>query len=282
MIRAMAGPALRGECEAFAVTVELPRRGDRELLIEVVFAPGGPTDTATIELRLYARRLAAILRPEHKWETEGSVPGTKARLERGETGRLRFTRPLPPFVTSYRGTGLEVAAVLVTAGEDGSKVGLLLDPIQVAQDAVLVVRTESEPVRATGVLGPLRGKVGVARFRNARPGAVEVTVEGEQALTGGRVRLEALEYERYEGNRSDWDPPIVATEATLFATGDGGLRGELQLPEATAAPASIECGWGTRTQGIRWLARFELEDSDGDVSRAQAPLHVGVERPEAT
>ncbi|MDQ4041111.1 MAG: hypothetical protein M3141_05115 [Actinomycetota bacterium] len=278
----MAGPALRGECEAFAVTVEVPNRGDRELAIEVIFAPGGPTDSATIELRLYARRIGAILRGEHKWDTEGSVPGTKARLERGATGRLRFTRPLPPFVASYRGTGLEVAAVLVTEGHDKSNVRLLLDPVQVAQDAVMVVRTETEPLRATGVLGPLRGKVGVAHFRNAGPGAVGVTARGQRAFTGGRVRLEALEYERYEGKRSDWEPPIVATEATLFSTGAGGLRGELALPEATAAPASIECGWASRTQGIRWVARFELEDSDGDVIRAQAPLHVGVERPAAT
>jgi hypothetical protein len=282
MIPAMAGPALRGECEAFEVTVELPRRGDRELQIEVVFAPDGPTDRATIELRLYARRLSAILRGEQRWDTEGSVPGTKARLERGETGRLRFPRPLPPFVTSYSGTKLEVATVLVTEGEDGSKVALLLDPIQVAQDAALVVRTEAEPLRATGVLGPLRGKVGVARFHNARPGSVALTVQGDQALTGGRVRLEALEYERSEGHRSDFEPPIAATEATLFATGDGGLRGDLPLPEATAAPASIECRWATRAQGIRWVARFELENSDGEVTRAHAPLHVGVERAEAT
>lgn len=278
------GTRLRGVCDAFEVTVQQPRRGDRELQVEVVFTPGGPTDRATVELRLYARRLGLVARRKASWDTEAPVPGTRARLERGESGRLRFARPLPPFVTSYDGTGLDVAVVLVTEGEDGSAVRLQLDAPPVAQDAWLVVRglPRSEPLQATGLMGRLRGGGPVAEFEDVRPGTVGVTVQGARALTGGRVRLEAVEYERTDGHHSDWDPPIVTTEATLVAAGESNLRAELALPEATAAPASIECSRGSDTQGIRWLARFELDDARGKVTRAQVPLHVGVERDGAT
>lgn len=276
------GERLRGVCDAFEVTVDKPRRGDRELQIEVVFTPGGPADRATLELRLYSRRLGWVVRKESRWDRGTSVAGTTAILERGETGRLRFTRPLPAFVTSYRGTGLEIAPVLVTEGEDGSALRLQLEVPSVAPDARLVVR--GLPLTAqlrSGLIGRLRGGHPVASFESPRAGTLLVTVRDAAALTSGRVRLEAVEFDHNEGGDDEWDPPIVATSAALVAAGGGELRGELALPEATAAPASIACSWGPRIQGIRWLARFELEDARGKVTRAKVPLHVGVEREDA-
>ena len=274
------GTRLRGVCDAFEVLVDPPRRGDRELQIEVVFTPGGPTDRATIELRLFARKLGWAVRREERFDTEAPVAGTKAHLERGETGRLRFTRPLPPFVTAWRGVGLEIAVVLVCEGEDGSRVALHLDAPPVAADARLLVRglPLSEPLRASG-LGRLRGALADARFESGRAGALSVTVEGGRDLAGGRVRVEAVEFERSEGSDYEWDPPIVTAEAPLVPAGAGSLRADLTLPEATAAPASLACEWGATIQGIRWLARFELEDERGKFTRARVPLHVGVERP---
>ena len=271
---------LRGVCDAFEVTVEEPRRGDRELHVEVVFAPGGPTDSATIELRLYSRRLGWVIRKESNWDREAAVPGTKARLERGETGRLSFTRPLPPFVTAYKGTGLEVAPVLVTEGDDGSKLRLLLDPPPVAEDAYLVVRglPMEAALSSVGLLRALRGRRPVARFDAAGAGAVAVTVESTEA-TSGRVRLEAVEHEHNDGSDYEWEPPIATTEAALVSAGTGRLRADLPLPDATAAPASIECSRGSDTQGIRWFARFRLEDARGKALEGQVPLHVGVDRP---
>jgi hypothetical protein len=271
---------LKGVCDAFEVTVDAPQRGDRELNVEVVFTPNGPTDRATIELRLYSRRLGWVIRKKDNWDREASVPGTKARLERGETGRLRFTLPLPPFVTSHEGTGLELAAVLVTEGEDGSKLRLQLDMPPVAEDAYLVVRglPLSEPLQSTGVLGRFRAGRVFAHLEPGRAGTVLVSVRGARGFSSGRVELFAVEYERDEGHYYEWDEPIVTTQAAFVAAGDGELRAELPLPEATAAPASIECSWGAETQGIRWWARFELEDPEGKVTRGKVPLHVGVER----
>jgi hypothetical protein len=97
-------------------------------------------------------------------------------------------------------------------------------------------------------------------------------------MSAGRVRLEAVELEHSDGSDYEWEPPITATEATLTLAGTDRLRADLPLPEATAAPASIECTWGSDRQGIRWYARFELEDSRGRVTHGQVPLHVGVER----
>ena len=64
--------------------------------------------------------------------------------------------------------------------------------------------------------------------------------------------LEAVEYERTDGPY-EWEPPILTTAATLQRFGEHELRAELALPDATAAPASVECRWGSDTQGIRWL-----------------------------
>ena len=274
------GTQLRGVCDAFEVAVEEPRRGDRELQIDVAFTPGGPTDAATIELRLYSRRLGWVIRKASNWDREAPVPGTKARLERGETGRLNFTRPLPPFVTAYKGTGLELAPVLVTEGDDGSKLRLLLDPPPVAEDAYLVVRglPLEAPLRSVGVLTALRGRRPTARFEATRTGVVAVTVESAEA-TSGRVRLEAVEHEHNDGSDYEWEPPIVTTEAVLVSAGSGRLRADLLLPAATAAPASIQCNLGSDTQGIRWFARFRLEDARGNALDGEVQLHVGVERP---
>lgn len=270
---------LRGTCDAFEVTVDQPQRGDDELRIEVAFAPGGPTDAATIELRLYSRRLGWVIRDEDKWDREAAVPGTKARLERGATGRLSFTRPLPPFVTAFTGTGLEIAVVLVTEGDDGSKLRLVLDAPPVAEDAHLVVRglPLEERLQSVGLLRSLRGNRPTVRVEPGAPGTVAVTVESPE-LSGGRVRLEAVELEHNDGSDYEWEPPIVTTEAALTPAGADRLRADLPLPDATAAPASIECAWGSDTQGIRWYARFELEDARGHVTRGEVPLHVGVER----
>jgi hypothetical protein len=270
---------LRGTCEAFEVTVDEPQRGDDELRIDVVFVPDGPTDAATIELRLYSRRLGWVIRSEDRWDREASVPGTRARLERGRTGRLSFTRPLPPFVTAFTGTGLEIGVVLVTEGDDGSKLRLLLDAPPVAEDAYLVVRglPLEERLRSVGLLRSLRGDRPTVKVEPGPSGTVAVTVAGA-AISGGLVRLEAVEFEHNDGADHEWDPPIAATEAVLTLAGTDRLRANLPLPAATAAPASIKCSWGSDTQAIRWYARFELEDSRGRVTRGEIPLHVGVER----
>jgi hypothetical protein len=275
------GTRLRGICEAFEVTVDEPSRGDRELNIDVVFAPDGPTDRATIELRMYARDFGALIRQPERWDTEVSIVGTKAFLARGKTGRLRFTRPLPAFVTSYRSEHLELTPVLVTEGEDGSKLRLQLHVPAVAEDAYLVVRglPRSERVRARGLIGALRGRRFSVRVDELRRGAVSVTLEGPRPLTAGHARLEAVEYTHdSDGDYREYEPPIVATQSRLVAGGAGRLRGELSLPAATAAPASLEFGGGSTTQGIKWLVRFEVEDEGGDDARVQLPLHVGVER----
>ena len=272
------GTRLRGICDAFEVTVDEPRRGDRELNIDVVFAPDGPTDRAVIELRMYSRE--RIRRLDDGWDRDVSIAGTKAFLARGESGRLHFTRPLPAFVTSYGSENLELAPVLVTEGEDGSKLRLQLHVPPVAEDAYLVVRglPRSERLRARGLLGALRGQRFSVRVDALRRGAVSVTLDGPRPLTGGHARLEAVEFKHdSEGHYVEYEPPIVATEARLVVGGAGRVRGELPLPDATAAPASLECG-PPRSQGVRWMARFELEDERGDSARVQLPLHVGVER----
>ena len=270
---------LRGTCEAFEVTVDQPQRGDDELRIEVLFAPDGPTDAATIELRLHSRRLGWVIRAEDRWDREAPVPGTKARLERGRTGRLSFTRPLPPFVTAHRGTGLEIGVVLVTEGDDGSKVRLLLDAPPVPEDAYLVVRglPLEEQLRSVGLLRSLRGDRPTVRVESGPGGTASVTVLGA-GISAGRVRLEAVEFEHNDGVDYEWDTPIVATDARLAPAGTDRLRANLSLPAATAAPASIKCSWGSDSQAIRWYARFELEDLHGRVTRGEIPLHVGVER----
>lgn len=270
---------LSAACDAFSVEIDEPHRGDRELHVGVVFAPGGKVDRATIELQLYARKHSGVLRAANSWDTEAAVPGTKAVLERGETGRLRFTRPIPPFVRTFRGTGLEVAVVVVTEGDDGSRLVLALEPLLIADDARLLVR--GLPLTQALSLGPVRGfrrDPPVATFEEMPGGAIAITVRAAGSISGGHVRLEALEYEREHGKHLDWAPPIVAVEAALARVDAGQLRAEVRLPEATAAPASIECSWATRTQGIRWLARFELEDAHRKVVRAAVPIHVGVER----
>lgn len=274
------GTRLRGVCDAFEVTVDEPRRGDRELTIDVVFTPDGPTDSATIELRMYARDLGPM-RFEGSWDKETPVAGTRANLLRGKTGRLRFTRPLPAFVVSYRGKTVELAPVLVTEGDDGSKLRLQLDVPAVADDAWLVVHglPRSKSLRSKGLGGLLRGRQYTVHVDQLREGTVSVSVQGPRPLTSGRARLEAVEF-RHDQERDYWEtePPIVTTEAALVAAGAGRLRGELPLPEATAAPASIECG-PPLSQGVRWWVRLELEDERGDIARTELPLHVGVERP---
>ena len=273
---------LRGTCDAFEVTVDEPQRGDDELRIDVVFVPDGPTDAATIELRLYSRRLGWVIRGEDRWDREASVPGTKARLERGRTGRLSFTRPLPPFVTAYKGTGVEIGVVLVTEGDDGSKVRLLLDAPPVAEDAYLVVRglPLEERLRSVGLLRSLRGDRPTVRVEPGPSGTVAVTVLGAD-ISAGRARLEAVECEHNDGADHEWDSPIVVTDARLTPAGTDRLRANLPLPAATAAPASIKCSLGSDWQAIRWYARFELEDLHGRVTRGEIPLHVGVERASA-
>jgi hypothetical protein len=275
------GTRLRGVCDAFEVTVDEPRRGDRELNVDVVFAPDGPTDRAIIELRMYARDLGPM-RFEGSWDREAPVPGTRANLLRGKTGRLRFTRPLPAFVTSYLGKNVELAPVLVTEGDDGSKLRLQLEVPQVAEDAWLVVRglPRSESLRSKGLGGLLRGHQYSVHVDQLREGTVSVSVQGPRPLTRGHARLEAVEF-RHDQEREYWEtkPPIVSTEAALVAAGAGRLRAELPLPEARAAPASIECG-PPLSQGVRWWARLELEGEGGDVARTELALHVGVERPD--
>ena len=77
---------LTATCDAFALAVDVPRRGDRELHLEVTFTPGGTVDSATVELRLFARKVSGVLRAATHWDTEAAVPGTKAILERGKAG----------------------------------------------------------------------------------------------------------------------------------------------------------------------------------------------------
>ena len=275
------GTRLRGVCDAFEVTVDEPVRGARELNIGVVFVSGGPTDRARINLRLYSRTRQWVIRKTGAWDLEAHVPETLAILERGETGCLRFTRPLPAFVASYRGQDIEITPVLVTEGDDGSKVRLELDIPLVAEDAWLVVRAlpRSEQVRSTGLTGLLRGGQFRVRLEDARRGTINLTVEGPRPLSAGRARLQAVEFtDDSESPYTESEPPIVTTETTLVAAGMGTLRGELMLPDATAAPASLYFGGGTYRQGIKWAARLELEDENGGVARVELPLDVGVER----
>jgi hypothetical protein len=275
------GTRLRGVCDAFEVTVDEPARGARDLNINVLFVPGGPTDRAKINLRLYSRTREWVIRKKAGWDLEAHVPGTLASLERGATGQLRFTRPLPAFVASYSGRDIEITPVLVTEGDDGSKVRLQLDIPLVAEDAWLVVRglPRSEQVRATGLTGLLRGRRFRVRLEEARRGTINLTVEGPRPLSAGRARLRAVEFtDDSESPYTESEPPIVATDTTLVAAGSGMLRGELTLPDATAAPASLSFSGGTYRQGIRWAARLELDDEDGDVAQVEVPLDVGVER----
>ena len=275
---------IRGVCDAFEVTVDEPQRGDHELRVDAVFAADGPTDRATIGLYLYARRRRGVIRlKEEAFDTEAYVSGTAAVLERGETGRLRFTRPLPAFVVSHRSENLEVTPVLVTQGDDGSRLSLQLDVPAVAEDARLVVRglPRSERLRPAGVLGRLRRRRFLVGVEQLRRGAIAVTAEGPRPLTGGHVRLEAVEYMEVRGEGgyySEWEPPLVTSEASLLAAGAGSVRAELALPEATAAPASIQCAGGQSEQGVRWMVRLVLEDDEDDSTRVELPLHVGVER----
>ena len=270
---------LTATCDAFSVEVGALRSGDRELQVGVVFAPGGTVDRATTELRLFARKHTGVLRVADSWDTEAAVPGTKAVLERGETGVLRFTRPIPSFVTAFRGAGLEIAVVLVTEGEDGSRLVLALEPPPIAADARLVVRgLPFSQALSYGLVGRLiRRHPPMATFEEMPDGSIAIAVEAAGSMTGGRVRVEALEYERDHGKHFDW-APVVAVEAALVRVDPGQLRAEVRLPEATAAPASIECSWASRTQGIRWLARFELDNKPGKAIRVVVPIHVGVER----
>ena len=227
----MGRPRIRASCEAFEVTLDEPRPGDHELRIEVVFAPDGPTDSATIELRLYSRRLGWVIREEMKWDREASVPGTAARLERGASGRLSFTRPLPAFVTGHKGTGLEIAPVLVTEGTDGSRLRTALPLPQVGPDTQLVVRglPRTEPLTPSGLLPKLRRGAVTVDLDQPQRGVLAVALEDVGSVESGRVRLEAVEYEREDGHYSEWEPPIVSTEAHLHRVGEHGLRAELTL-----------------------------------------------------
>lgn len=274
------GTRISGACEGFEVAVRAPERGERELDVEVVFAPDGPAGGATVEVQMYARALAWKGQKEGDWDARASVPGTLRELERGDTGRVRATLPLPASVASYRGTGIEITAVLVTKGGDGSLLRLPLDPPPPPPDARLVVEdlAQERKLKATGLSRLRRGRPRV-RFEEARPGAVAVTVAGPRALAGGRVVAEAFEYhDRPEPQYDEWGP-VATSEAPLAPVGDGRLRGELALPDPTAAPPSLECAYASRRQGVRWQARLELEEEGGRTIRGRIPLEVGIERP---
>jgi hypothetical protein len=178
---------------------------------------------------------------------------------------------------------VELAPVLVTEGEDGSKLRLQLDVPQVAEDAWLVVRglPRSESLRSKGLRGFLRGRQYTVQVDQLREGVVSVSVQGPESLTGGRARLEAVEFRHHHDDYKYWEtqPPIVTTEAALLPAGAGRLRGELPLPEATAAPASLEIGASRVSQGVKWWVRLELDDEEGGVARVELSIHVGVERP---
>ncbi len=274
------GTRLTSSCEAFTLTVDEPRRGDHELQVEFVFAPQGPADRATIELRLCARRLG-IIHVGDRWDTEAAVPGTRARLERGETGRLRFTRPLPPFVAAFRGRRFEFAVVVFAEAEDGSRRRLRLDIPEVASDAQLVVRglPREEQLSPGPIRGLFRRRRPVATFTDGPAGTLLVELREAPGLTGGSVALAAVEYDRGAGQAiALYEPDITAVQAPLVPSGAGSATAQLRLPPATAAPASIECTNEVTYQGIRWLARIEIEDGGRKPFRARVPLHVGVER----
>ena len=157
---------------------------------------------------------------------------------------------------------------------------LAFEPPPIAADARLVVRgLPFSQALSNGLAGRLlRRDRPIATFAEMSTGSIAISVEAVGPITSGRLRVEALEYEREHGNHFDWAPPIVAVDAALVSVDSGQLRAEVRLPEATAAPASIECSWASRSQGVRWLARFELENERGKVIRAAVPIHVGVER----
>lgn len=102
---------------------------------------------------------------------------------------------------------------------------------------------------------------------------LRVIVRGGPRLSGGSARLEAFEYERYEGAETE-GPAIAFREDELVRGADGAWTATLPLPAPGEAPPSTVLSGPMRVLAIRWRVTVSLVNRSGATGRASLPIQV--------
>jgi hypothetical protein len=187
---------------------------------------------------------------------------------RGLPKEQRLARPAP----------LVTAVVMALAGAGLVALAWVRDLLLPGQIgfAVLGVGVLLAFIFRRGALGWLRVGNPTTRLE-ARDGALFAAVRGSDRLSGGRARIVATEYERYDGHAKELRE-ITSRDVPLEKREDGSWAARVPLPAAGEAPPSLALTGPKRLEAIRWVAKIEMESARGSVAHVSIPVHVGLQK----
>jgi hypothetical protein len=118
-----------------------------------------------------------------------------------------------------------------------------------------------------------RTEVQLAEEDAASGTGLRVSVRGGPRFARGSARLEAFEYERYDGAETEGST-LASREAELVHGADGGWAAVVPLPPPDEAPPSTVLTGPKRVLAVRWRITISLLNRQGATGRASFPVQV--------